>query len=92
MIEVQNLTKAFAALTVLSDVSLHIAQREVVAIVGPSGAGKTTLLQIVGTLDAPTSGQVRIGGENPFVLSNKKLANFRNRKLGFVFQFHHLLP
>jgi len=92
MIEIEHLTKKFGPLTVLSDVNLQILQHEVVAIVGPSGAGKTTLLQIVGTLDAPTTGQVRIGGDNPFVLSNKKLANFRNRKLGFVFQFHHLLP
>ena len=92
MIEIDHLTKTFGPLTVLSDVNLQILQHEVVAIVGPSGAGKTTLLQIVGTLDTPTTGQVRIGGENPFVLSNKKLAHFRNRKLGFVFQFHHLLP
>jgi len=92
MIEIDHLTKTFGPLTVLSDVNLQILQHEVVAIVGPSGAGKTTLLQIVGTLDAPTTGQVRIGGENPFVLSNKKLAHFRNRTLGFVFQFHHLLP
>jgi lipoprotein-releasing system ATP-binding protein len=92
MIEVEHLVKTFGHLTVLSDVNLKISQHEVVAIVGPSGAGKTTLLQIIGTLDVPTAGQVRIGGENPFVLSNKKLAIFRNRKLGFVFQFHHLLP
>ena len=92
MIEIQNLTKKFGELTVVSDVSLQISQREVVSIVGPSGAGKTTLLQIAGTLDTPTAGQIRICGENPFVLSNKKLSAFRNEKLGFVFQFHHLLP
>jgi lipoprotein-releasing system ATP-binding protein len=92
MIEIQNLTKKFGELTVVSDVNLQISQREVVSIVGPSGAGKTTLLQIAGTLDMPTAGQIRICGENPFVLSNKKLSAFRNEKLGFVFQFHHLLP
>jgi len=92
MIEIQNLTKKFGELTVVSDVSLQISQREVVSIVGPSGAGKTTLLQIAGTLDTPTAGQIRICGENPFVLSNKKISAFRNEKLGFVFQFHHLLP
>jgi lipoprotein-releasing system ATP-binding protein len=92
MIEIEHLSKTFGDLTVLSDVNLQISQREVVSIVGPSGAGKTTLLQIAGTLDTPTTGQIRICGENPFVLSNKKLANFRNQKLGFVFQFHHLLP
>ncbi|MCL2028088.1 MAG: ABC transporter ATP-binding protein [Bacteroidales bacterium] len=92
MIEVENLSKRFGHLTVLSDVNLQISKSEVVSIVGPSGAGKTTLLQIAGTLDTPTAGLVRICGENPFVLSNKKLANFRNRNLGFVFQFHHLLP
>ena len=92
MIEIQNLTKKFGELTVVSDVNLQISQREVVSIVGPSGAGKTTLLQIAGTLDTPTAGQIRICGENPFVLSNKKLSAFRNEKLGFVFQFHHLLP
>jgi lipoprotein-releasing system ATP-binding protein len=92
MIEIKNLSKTFGHLTVLSDVNLQISKGEVVSIVGPSGAGKTTLLQIAGTLDTPTTGQVQICGENPFELSNKKLANFRNQKLGFVFQFHHLLP
>ena len=92
MIEVKHLTKTFGELTVLSDVNLQISQGEVVSIVGPSGSGKTTLLQIAGTLDTPTKGQIRICGEDPFVLSNKKLSNFRNQKLGFVFQFHHLLP
>jgi lipoprotein-releasing system ATP-binding protein len=92
MIEIKNLSKTFGHLTVVSDVNLKISQREVVSIVGPSGAGKTTLLQIAGTLDTPTTGQVQICGENPFGLSNKKLATFRNQKLGFVFQFHHLLP
>ncbi len=92
MIKIEGLTKTFGNLTVLSDVNLQISQHEVVSIVGPSGAGKTTLLQIIGTLDVPTTGQVRLAGENPFVLSNKKMAKFRNQKLGFVFQFHHLLP
>ena len=92
MINVENLTKSFGDLTVLSNVSLTVSQHEVVSIVGPSGAGKTTLLQILGTLDAPLSGKVEVCGENPFVLSNKKLAAFRNKNLGFVFQFHHLLP
>ncbi len=92
MIKVKHLTKTFGALTVLSDVGLEVSKHEVVSIVGPSGAGKTTLLQILGTLDAPTSGEVEICGENPFVLSNKKMSVFRNTNLGFVFQFHHLLP
>ncbi|MDR2906784.1 MAG: ABC transporter ATP-binding protein [Bacteroidales bacterium] len=92
MIQIEHLTKTFGALTVLSTVELTVSQGEVISIVGPSGAGKTTLLQILGTLDTPTSGQINICGENPFLLSNKKLANFRNKNLGFVFQFHHLLP
>lgn len=92
MIQVENLTKSFGTLTVLSDVCLSVACHEVVSIVGPSGAGKTTLLQILGTLDSPTSGSVQICKKNPFELSNKKLSLFRNQQLGFVFQFHHLLP
>jgi lipoprotein-releasing system ATP-binding protein len=79
-------------LVVLSDVSLTLSVGETAAIVGPSGSGKTTLLTILGTLDAPTSGTLTLGGEDPFSLSEPDLAEFRNRRVGFVFQDHHLLP
>ena len=92
MIEINNITKSFGALQVLKGIDLQIGKGEVVSIVGPSGAGKTTLLQIIGTLDKPDTGTVCIDGVNVTSLSQKKLSGFRNAKLGFVFQFHQLLP
>ena len=92
MIEINNITKSFGALQVLKGIDLQIGKGEVVSIVGPSGAGKTTLLQIIGTLDRPDTGTVCIDGVNVTSLSQKKLSDFRNAKLGFVFQFHQLLP
>ena len=92
MIDVKNITKSFGSLQVLKGIDLHIDKGEVVSIVGPSGAGKTTLLQIIGTLDRPDNGQVIVDGIDTIKLSTKKLADFRNQHLGFVFQFHQLLP
>ncbi len=92
MIEVKNVVKSFDSLEVLRSVSLQIQKNEIVAIVGPSGAGKTTLLQIMGTLERPDSGQVLYDGVDVFRLPDRKLAAFRNRHIGFVFQFHSLLP
>ena len=92
MIEVKGIFKSYGSLEVLRDVSTAINRREVVAIVGPSGAGKTTLLQIVGTLDRPDSGSVLYDGKDVFALGERDLARFRNRNIGFVFQFHQLLP
>lgn len=92
MIEIKNITKSFGTLNVLKGIDLHIEKGEVVSIVGPSGAGKTTLLQIMGTLDKPDSGQVIIDGTDVGKLSGGKLSDFRNRHIGFVFQFHQLLP
>lgn len=92
MIEARNITKSFEHLQVLKDVNLTVNRGEVVAIVGPSGAGKTTLLQILGTLDRPDSGTLLFDAENPLELNQPKLARFRNRTIGFVFQFHRLLP
>ena len=92
MIEIKNITKSFGSLQVLKGIDLHIAKGEVVSIVGPSGAGKTTLLQIIGTLDKPDSGSVYVDSIDTSALSQKALADFRNRHLGFVFQFHQLLP
>ena len=92
MIDIQGITKSFGSLQVLKGIDLHIGRGEVVRIVGPSGAGKTTLLQIVGTLDKPDSGEVVIDGVKVGGLNKKKLADFRNRHIGFVFQFHQLLP
>lgn len=92
MIDIKNITKSFGSLEVLKGINLHIEKGEVVSIVGPSGAGKTTLLQIIGTLDKPDSGSVCIDGIDTTKLSQKKLADFRNRHIGFVFQFHQLLP
>ncbi|MBR1414324.1 MAG: ABC transporter ATP-binding protein [Prevotella sp.] len=92
MIEVQGITKSFGSLQVLKGIDLHIDKGEVVSIVGPSGAGKTTLLQIIGTLDRPDSGTVRVDGVDTTKLSQRALSDFRNRHLGFVFQFHQLLP
>lgn len=92
MIEIRNVTKSYGPLTVLHDVSLSIPEGEIMAIVGPSGAGKTTLLQIAGTLDRPDSGTVVFDGTDLFSLKDKKLSEFRNTHIGFVFQFHQLLP
>lgn len=92
MIDIKGVTKSFGALQVLKGIDLHIAPREVVSIVGPSGAGKTTLLQIMGTLDKPDAGQVLINGVDVAALKRNKLAEFRNSQIGFIFQFHQLLP
>lgn len=92
MIDIRNITKSFGSLQVLKGINLHIDKGEVVSIVGPSGAGKTTLLQIIGTLDRPDSGQVIVNGIDTSKLSTKKLSDFRNQHIGFVFQFHQLLP
>lgn len=92
MIQTENITKNFGSLQVLKGIDLTINDGEVVAIVGPSGAGKTTLLQIIGTLDAPDSGKLFINGTETVRLSEEKLAAFRNKHIGFVFQFHQLLP
>lgn len=92
MIEARNIIKRYGELEVLRNVDMDIAQGEVVSIVGPSGAGKTTLLQIIGTLDAPQQGQVRYEGTDVLALRDRELARFRNRNIGFVFQFHQLLP
>ncbi len=92
MIDIKGITKSFGPLQVLKGIDLHIDKGEVVSIVGPSGAGKTTLLQIIGTLDRADSGTVVVDGVDVEKLSAKKLSDFRNRHLGFVFQFHQLLP
>lgn len=92
MIDIKGVTKSFGTLQVLKGIDLHIAPREVVSIVGPSGAGKTTLLQIMGTLDKPDAGQVLINGVDVAALKRNKLAEFRNTQIGFIFQFHQLLP
>lgn len=92
MIEVRNITKTFDNLPVLKGIDLDISHSEIVSIVGPSGAGKTTLLQIMGSLDRPDSGTVSYDGEKLFDLSEHRLARFRNANIGFVFQFHLLLP
>jgi len=92
MITTQGITKSFGSLQVLKGIDLHIDRGEVVSIVGPSGAGKTTLLQIIGTLDRPDSGSVHVDSVDVTTLSQKALSDFRNRHLGFVFQFHQLLP
>lgn len=91
MIRVTDIYKSFGSLEVLRGVSLEVADREVVSIVGASGAGKTTLLQIIGTLSRPDSGRVEIDGRDPFALGDRDLSRFRNERIGFVFQFHHLL-
>ena len=92
MIEARHIVKRYGDLEVLRGVDLDIAQGEIVSIVGPSGAGKTTLLQILGTLDAPQEGEVRYDGKDVLALRDRELAHFRNRNIGFVFQFHQLLP
>ena len=92
MIDIKGITKSFGNLQVLKGIDLHINRGEVVSIVGPSGAGKTTLLQIIGTLDKPDSGSVCIDGVDVSTLGKKKLSDFRNQHIGFVFQFRQLLP
>ena len=92
MIEIKSITKSFGSLQVLKGIDLSIDKGEIVSIVGPSGAGKTTLLQIIGTLDRPDTGDIIIDGTNVEQLSSDKLSVFRNQHIGFVFQFHQLLP
>ncbi|MBS1613560.1 MAG: ABC transporter ATP-binding protein [Bacteroidetes bacterium] len=92
MLEATNIHKRYGNLEVLKGVSLQVQKGEIVSLVGPSGAGKSTLLHIVGTLDKPDSGEVRIEGKEVFKQSEKSLAAFRNKSIGFIFQFHHLLP
>lgn len=92
MIDIKGITKSFGSLQVLKGIDLHINKGEVVSIVGPSGAGKTTLLQIIGTLDRPDKGQIVVDGVDVSKMNSRKLSDFRNRHVGFVFQFHQLLP
>lgn len=92
MIDIKGIKKSFGSLEVLKGIDLHIDKGEVVSIVGPSGAGKTTLLQIIGTLDKPDAGIISVDGIDVTRLSSKKLSDFRNQHIGFVFQFHQLLP
>ena len=92
MIRVKDIHKSFGTLDVLKGVDLTVEKGEIVSIIGKSGAGKTTLLQIIGTLDRPDSGSVVIDGVDVFELKEKELADFRNRHIGFIFQFHQLLP
>jgi lipoprotein-releasing system ATP-binding protein len=95
-LEVEHLGKDYptrtGALPVLRDVSLHLDRGDALAVMGPSGSGKSTLLHLLGTLDRPTRGTVRLDGHDPFALAEPQLADFRNRHVGFVFQDHHLLP
>lgn len=92
MIKIRNINKSYGALQVLDNVNVDINRGEVVTIVGPSGAGKTTLLQIMGTLDSPDSGSVLYDGQDVLSMKDSSLARFRNQNIGFVFQFHQLLP
>jgi len=92
MISGKNIHKSYGSLEVLKGIDLEISKGEIVSVVGASGAGKTTLLQIIGTLDRPTSGSIVFDNQDVATLSEKKLASFRNMNIGFVFQFHHLLP
>jgi len=92
MIQVENIFKSYGTLEVLKDVNLSIKKGEIVSIVGPSGAGKTTLLQIIGSLDKPNSGRILINDVNINELKEKELSAFRNQNIGFIFQFHQLLP
>ena len=92
MIELRNICKSYGSLAVLSDVSLTVGNNEIITIVGPSGAGKTTLLQIAGSLDRPDSGKVIYDGTDLSGLNDRRLSEFRNRNIGFIFQFHQLLP
>lgn len=92
MITVENITKSFGTLEVLKGVNLHVAPGEIVSIMGKSGAGKTTLLQLIGTLDKPNNGRIVIDGTDVSALNDRRLSQFRNQHIGFVFQFHQLLP
>ncbi len=92
MIQVENISKFYGNLQVLKGISVRIETREVVSVVGPSGAGKTTLLQIIGSLSKPSSGKVLVNGIDIHALPDNEMARFRNRNIGFVFQFHQLLP
>jgi lipoprotein-releasing system ATP-binding protein len=92
MIEIKGIRKSFGTLEVLKGVDLSVEKGEILSIIGKSGAGKTTLLQIIGTLDRPDAGSVVIDGVDVFALKDKELADFRNRHIGFIFQFHQLLP
>jgi lipoprotein-releasing system ATP-binding protein len=91
-ISVNHVTKSYGLLKVLKGITMDVAKEEIVCLMGASGAGKSTLLHITGTLDRPDKGKVEIGGQNVFNMSDKKLSKFRNQYIGFVFQFHHLLP
>lgn len=92
ILKAENIHKSYDDLSILKGIDLEINQNEIVSIIGASGAGKTTLLQILGTLDKPTEGSLSIAGTNPFTLDEKELSSFRNSALGFIFQFHQLLP
>lgn len=92
MLSAKGIFKAYGSLPILKGIDLEIQESEVVSIVGSSGAGKTTLLQILGTLDSPDKGELMINGINPFQLSSNELSRFRNEQIGFIFQFHQLLP
>tara|TARA_B100000123_G_C25622778_1_gene380930 strand:+ start:155 stop:808 length:654 start_codon:yes stop_codon:yes gene_type:complete len=92
ILKAENIQKSYDDLSILKGIDLEINQNEIVSIIGASGAGKTTLLQILGTLDKPTEGSLSIAGINPFTLNEKELSSFRNSALGFIFQFHQLLP
>ena len=92
MIQLTDITKSFGTLQVLRGIDMEVQKGEVVSIVGPSGAGKTTLLQIIGTLDRPDGGIVMIDGTDVGRMRERELAAFRNKRIGFVFQFHQLLP
>lgn len=92
MIKAQNIHKSYGSLEVLKGIDLQITEGEIISLVGASGAGKSTLLHILGTLDKPTSGNMLIDQTDTLALNERSLSDFRNRKIGFVFQFHHLLP
>jgi lipoprotein-releasing system ATP-binding protein len=92
LLEVKDIHKSYGNLQVLKDVDLTVQHGEVVSIIGSSGAGKSTLLHIIGTIDKPDKGELLLGGVNPFSMNDAALSKFRNEKIGFVFQFHHLLP
>lgn len=96
ILKIKNLSKSYHSqgedITVLSDLSFSVNRGEILAIMGPSGVGKSTLLNLIGTIDKPDQGEVFFNGKNPFLLSDSEMAKFRNKNIGFVFQFHHLLP
>ena len=92
ILEAKDITKKYGDLTIVDGVNFSVSQKEIVSIVGSSGAGKTTLLQILGTLDQPSSGRLKMNGVNPFELKKNALSVFRNKEIGFIFQFHQLLP